>query len=396
MLEKHARLSPSSAHRWLNCTPSARLAEQFPDTGSEYAAAGTLAHAIAELKARKHFIEPMGARTFNSRMKKLKADPLYDTGMDGATDTYLDHLKELSLTFKAPPFVALESRVDYGHLVPGGFGRADCIMAGEGWLYVVDYKNGAGVPVEAEENPQMMLYALGALHTYAPIYGDTIRSIRMSIVQPNAGGVKDWSTTRDKLHRWGNDYVRPRAELADKGEGEFIPGDWCRFCPAKAQCTARAKKMLELEPMKGAIPKAVAPTKELTAGPLLSDAEVGDILSRAISLSEWVQSLKDYALTTALEGREIAGWKAVEGRGSREWVNLDDAFAALQQRGIAEALLWERKPASVAGLEKALGKKAFADAADGLWTKSPGKPTLVPESDKRPPYVPAKAAFKTE
>ena len=394
MPEKHARLSPSSAHRWLNCTPSARLAEQFPDTRSEYAAAGTLAHSIAELKARKHFIEPMGARTFNSRMKKLKSDPLYDPSMDSATDTYLDHLKELSLTFKAPPFVALESRVDYGHLVPGGFGRTDCIMVGEGWLYVVDYKNGAGVPVEAEENPQMMLYALGALHTYAPIYGDTLRSIRMTIVQPNAGGIKDWSMARDELDRWGKEYVRPRAELADSGAGEFVPGDWCRFCPAKAQCTARAKKMLELEPMKGAVPAGGISTDQPATGPLLSDSEIGDVLNRAVGLSDWVQSLKDYALTSILDGREIPGWKAVEGRGTRDWMNLDAAFGALQDRGIPESLLWERKPATVAGLEKALGKKSFAGAAEGLWTKSPGKPTLVPENDRRPPYVPAEAAFK--
>ncbi len=397
--ERHAVLSASSSHRWLNCPPSARLAEQFPKTTSSYAEAGRLAHSIAELKARKYFLEPMSARTYNAQMKKLREDPNYDKGMEEATDSYLAYLKELAMTFPQPPFVALETRVDFSRYVPEGFGTTDCIMIGSGRICVIDYKNGAGVPVEAENNSQMKLYALGALQVYAPIFGDTIKAAQLTIVQPNAGGVKTWNTTVEDLRSWG-ECVKPIAGNAWVGAGDFAAGDWCRFCPAKAQCSARAAQMLELEPMKDALPEGKLPPemKALHAisenvPPLLTDAEIGDILIRAQELAAWVDDLKDYALSAALAGREIAGFKVVEGRGSRDWADLDAAFAALQERGIAEALLYERKPASVAGLEKALGKKAFAETAADLVVKKPGKPTLVPASDNRPPYNPAAIAF---
>lgn len=391
-MSEHALLSASSSHRWLHCPPSAALAAQYPDQDTKYTRAGTLAHSIAELKARKYFIEPMGARTYNARLKKLKADPDYDAGMEAATDAYLEHLQKLAMGFSAPPFVALETRVDYSHLAPGGFGTADCIMIGEGTMHVVDYKNGAGVPVSAEHNPQMQLYALGALRVYRVIYGDTIRKIGLHVVQPNAGGVKSWETTRADLEAWGEDTVRPAAALAAEGRGDFCPGEWCdsAFCPARATCTARARQMLELEPV---MESAAAPVGA-DDKPLLTDEQVGVVLARALHLQQWVESLKGYAEKTLLSGGRIAGFKLVEGRGSREWTDLDAAFAALGSRGVEEALLWERKPISVAGLEKTLGKKEFADKAGDLVTKKPGKPALVPESDKRPAYNAAAVAFE--
>lgn len=393
--EQHAKLSASSAYRWLNCPPSVRLAEQFPSTTSSYAEAGRLAHSIAELKARKYFLEPMSARTYNSLQKKLQADPYYDKGMEDSTDTYLEVLKETALAFAQSPFVALETRVDFSDCVPDGFGTADCIMISGDTIVVIDYKNGAGVPVEAEENPQMMLYALGALQVYAPIFGDSIRKTVLKIVQPNAGGTKEWETTVEQLRIWASETVQPTAQLAFDGGGDFHAGDWCRFCPAKAQCSARARQMLDLEPMVGAKPLlATAPGSDSRdAKDLLSDAEVGDVLQRARNLKKWVEDLEEYALSAALAGREITGFKAVEGRGSRDWTDMDEAFSVLQARGVAEALLWERKPVSVAGLEKALGKKVFANAADGLVIKKPGKPALVPASDKRPAYNAAAIAF---
>ena len=377
--ELHSLLGPSSAERWLNCTPSPRLTEHMPDSGSPYAAAGTLAHAIAELKGQKYFgiPEPMPTREFNKRLKKLKEDPSYDKGMDAATDLYLEHLKARAMSFGAVrPFAALEVRVDYSNLVPEGFGTADCVMIGDGRLDVIDFKNGAGVPVSAEANSQMMLYALGTLNTFHFIYGDTIHTAHFSIVQPNAGGIKEWECQVKDLAEWGETVVRPTAELAWAGKGKFVPGDWCRFCKAKAQCSARAKVMLEL----GDVPHALETAG--TAGPLLSDSQLGDALTRG------------RALAAALEGRTIAGYKVVEGRGSREWAGgTDAAFAQLTQRGVEEALLYERKPVSVAGLEKALGKTAFGKTAEGLVEKLPGKPALVPESDKRPAYNAAAIAF---
>ena len=381
MPDKHALLGASSAHRWLHCPPSARLCEQFPDAQSEYAAAGTLAHSIAELKARKYFIEPMSARTFNSRLKKLKESPYYDKGMDAATDMYLEHLKTLALSFSSPPFVTLENRVDYSHLVPDGFGTADCIMIGDGRICVVDYKNGSGVSVEADNNPQMMLYGLGALHTYSAVYGESIRNVHLSIVQPNAGGIKTWETSVTELNRWGTEYAAPRALLAWEGKGEYAAGEWCRFCAAKAQCRARAEQYLALE-------------QEKREPALLTFSEIGDILSRAQSLASWVKQLEEFALHMALEGNSISGWKAVEGRGSREWIDgTDAAFEKLVARGVPNALLWEQKPVTVAALEKSLGKKAFAEFSKDLVLTKPGKPTLVPESDKRPAYNPAALAF---
>lgn len=391
--EGHALLSASSAARWIHCPPSARLTEHMPDTSSEYAEAGRLAHEIAEFKARAYFLEPIGKREYSAGMKRYKNSPYYDNAMDANTEAYLDYLKELTLSYPAPPTVALETRVDYSDTVPGGFGTADCLLVGSGRMDVVDYKNGAGVLVEAEENPQMMLYAAGALRLYAPVFGEGIRTIHLSIVQPNAGGIRDWCVDTGELLAWLKGTAAPAAALAYEGKGEYAAGDWCRFCKARAQCTARAKHMLALEPLVGCAP--AEPGTEPPPENLLTDEEVGDILTRAKGLAAWVAELEAYALRAVLAGREVAGWKAVEGRGSRDWAGGPDAaFEQLKRRGVDEALLYERKPVSVAGLEKAIGKKPFAEAAEGLWTKTAGKPALVPSSDKRPAYNAAQAAFE--
>ena len=377
----HARLSASSAARWINCPPSAKLAEQFPDTGSKYSAAGTLAHKMAELKARKHFIEPMGPRTYKSRLKKLQEDPNYDPGMDAATDAYLDHLKSIAMEFPEKPFVALEVRVDYSHFAPEGFGTADCVMIYGSDLHIVDYKNGSGIPVEADHNPQLMLYALGALKAYEPIF--SIENVHLHIVQPNAGGVKSWDLPVTQLYDWGAGIIKA-AEQAYEGAGEYNPGPWCddHFCPARATCMARAKKMLGLTAVAEANP----------APALISDDDLGEILTKAAGLEKWIKALQDYAFSAAMGGRRIAGYKLVEGRRSRDWA--DDAFNVLRDRGVPDAILWERKPVSVAGLEKALGKKTFSETAGDQVETKPGKPALVPASDKRPEWVPAEAAFQ--
>lgn len=405
--EKHALLGASSAHRWLNCPGSARLTEHMPDTTSPYAEAGRLAHEIAELKARQYFIETLPKRSFNAKLKKLKESEHYDKSMDGATDEYLEYLKARAMSYPAAPTVALEVQVDFSDIVPEGFGTADCIMIGSGRLDVVDYKNGSGVIVEAENNPQMMLYAWGALNYFRPIFGDSIHVVHMSVVQPNAGGVREWEIAVWDLTDWALNYAQYGAQKAWDGVQIFHAGEWCKFCKAKATCTERAKAMFDVEPYINSVPggsigpDCLAPMEYSHLGPhgeeirfMLSDDEVGQILTRAKDVAAWLKDLEDYALKATLDGHPIAGWKAVEGRGSREWNGgTDAAFEQLQSRGVAEAMLYERKPVSVAALEKSLGKKAFAEAAEGLWSKTPGKPTLVPESDKRPPYNPAAAAF---
>lgn len=399
MPEQHALLSASSAHRWLHCTRAPRLEERLPDRGSPYAAAGTLAHAIAELKARRYFAG-MPEREYRGRLRQLKASEHYDRGMDAATDCYLDHLKARAMGYPQPPFAALESRVDYSYLAPSGFGTADAILIGSGQMDVVDYKNGAGVPVEAEHNPQMMLYALGALSVYRPIYGESIRTVHLSIVQPHAGGVKEWELPSEELLRWGEETVRPAAALAWAGEGDFRPGSWCRFCRAKAQCRARAEALLAVEPGErtlaaGSLSPEARAQAEAAGTVLLDDAQVGEVLGRALELEAWVKDLKDYALSAALAGREIAGFKLVAGRSSRVWEDLETAFQILPERGVDPALLWERTPITVAKLEKALGKRAFSGVSAGLVAASPGKPALAPAGDRRPAWSPARAAFGT-
>lgn len=375
--EIHSNLPASSSGRWLHCTPSAMLAAQAPSETSVYAEAGRIAHAIGEWKIRNFF----GLRCEWSDIDALRSMELYDRGMEEATDEYLEAVQTEFYRFDEKPFLSLETRVDYSDVAEGGFGTADCILIGGDTITIMDYKNGSGVSVEAENNTQMMLYAYGALRDYAIIYGDTLKIVNMVIVQPHSGGVKRWSMTTQALRQWANDVVKPAAALAAKGEGQRNAGPWCDnyFCPARATCRARAEMLL----------KAAEPAPALP--PELTDEEVGEVLKKAAGLEKWLSALKDYAMSKVLDGGTIPGFKVVEGRGSRDW--SDDAFKTIQERGLPEAMLWERKPVSVAGLEKALGKKAFAEVAEGLWEKKPGKPALVPETDKRPPYNKAAAAF---
>ena len=392
--EIHAALGPSSADRWLNCPGSVLLTKDMPDTTSPYAEAGRLAHSIAEFKACNYFLNPLSKRSFNAALKKMQASEFYDKAMDAATDEYLEHLKNRAMSYPTAPTVTLETRVDFDDIVPNGFGTADCIMIGAEHIDVIDYKNGSGVAVDAKGNPQMMLYAYGALRYFRPIFGDSIQAVHLSIVQPHAGGVKEWDTTASEIEAWALRVVAPAAKEALQPDAHFEAGDWCRFCKARATCMERAKAMFDVEPLCGAAPsEAPMDNSAPSAGhKTLTDAEIGDILTRGKTVAAWLKDLEDYALKASIEGRTIAGWKVVEGRRSRDWAA--DAFSALEAGGIPEAMLYERKPVSVAALEKTMGKKSFAEAAAHLVVTHPGKPTLAPESDRRPIYDPAQSAFK--
>ena len=381
MPTQHALLTASGSHRWMNCPPSARLEETLPDSTSEYAAEGTLAHSIAELKVRKKFVEAMGARSYNSKMKKLEADPLYQTEMQSCTDEYLDYITGIYMSYPTRPYITVERRLDFSRYVPEGFGTGDCIIIGGDTLHVVDYKHGRGVVVDVENNPQLMLYGLGALETYGMLYN--IKTVAFTVVQPRADGdsIKEWSIDRDKLLDWGVFTAKPAAEKAFAGEGEFCGGDWCRFCRAKNTCRARAGQYTALEDF-GA-PNSKTETGKLPVSPLLSDAEIGEVLQKAIDLEKWAADLKEYALTACLAGKEIPGWKAVEGRKTRAWDDADAAFADITAAGTEETMLYERKPLTLAAVEKMLGKARFTEVAGTHVTVSTGKPSLAPESDKR-------------
>ncbi|WP_279041744.1 DUF2800 domain-containing protein [Brevibacillus borstelensis] len=367
----HALLAPSGAHRWLICTPSARLEATLPDTTSEAAQKGTLAHEIAELKLRKHFVEPIGPRKFANALKKFKENPLFEPEMDAHTTMYLEYVQAIVHGFSSPPYVTIERRVDLSAYVPESSGTSDCIVIGGKQLHVIDYKNGQGVPVPAENNPQMMLYALGALQAYSMLY--EIETVHMSIVQPKVWEQpSEWSIPAAELLAWGES-IKPIAAKAFAGEGEYKVGEHCGFCRARDTCRARVEQLLSVE--------QYAPMKP----PLISWDEVGEVLRRAEGIVSWYKSLKEAALAEALRGGEVPGWKAVEGRGSRQYADLDAAFAHLQANGIDEALLYERKPLTPAAVEKAIGKKQYRELLEesGLVVKQPGAPTLVPIDDGR-------------
>lgn len=379
----HALLSASGAHRWLSCPPSALLEQQFPDTASEAAAEGTLAHELAEAMAR-NYVDTVnfGKRKLTAAVNKLKKSPLWQDEMMRHVDIYVDYIKTTALGFPSTPFVALEKQVDLTGYIPGGFGTADCIIVCGGVLQVVDFKYGKGVPVTAKENPQMMLYALGAYGIYRLWY--PIREIRMAIVQPRLDILSEWSCGLEELLRFG-EYVKERAALAIKGEGEYHPdSQTCRFCRARAQCRARAKENVQLAFFTDRKP------------PLISGAEVGEFLRQGEDVAKWLKELQEWALAECLAGREVPGWKAVEGRGSRDWTDMDAAFELLQRSGVSHAMLFEEKPLTLAQVEKLLGKKEFEQAVGSYVVKRPGKPALVQESDKREAItnkVTAKQAF---
>ncbi len=373
MPDVHALLSASSAERWINCPPSARLTENMPDTESPHAAEGTLAHSLAELKVRKKF-ENMRKSEYDKRLGEIRKDPLYAPEMDGHTDTYLDRILKVAHGYsKVKPYVVAEKRLDYSAYAPGGFGTCDCAMLCKNDLHIFDFKYGKGVPVSAEDNPQLKLYALGALAEYDFLYD--IQSVTLHIVQPRLDNISDFTIGVDALTAWGNS-IRPAAELAYNGEGEFKCGDWCRFCKAKATCRARAEDFFTLE-------KSAELPKEL-----LSDYEIGEILERASRLKNWVSEVEEYVLSEILSGKSVEGWKAVEGRSNRKITDIDSAFEVLKKEGYDEAMLYERKPITLTELEKLVTKKKLEELIGGMIDKPRGKPTLAPESDKRKPYAP--------
>ena len=367
-MSAHALLSASGSHKWLNCTPSARLEETLPESTSVYAEEGRLAHEIGELKLRKHFTEPMGTRAFNNKLKKLQENPLYQEEMLRHTDTYKDYISGIVHGFASPPYIAVEKRLNYSKYAPEGFGTGDTIIIGGNTLHVVDLKYGKGVPVSAFENPQMKLYALGAYSDYAFLFG--IENVKMAIVQPRLDSISEYEIPIAELLDWGES-IKPIAAKAFKGEGDFIVGEHCRFCRAKAQCRARSEYNLSLEGFNKMKP------------PLISNEEVGTILTLAQDLAAWAKNLEDYALAECLKGIDIPGWKAVHGRSTRSFTNTDEAFKAVIASGTPETMLYERKPLTLSAVEELLGKAKFKELLTPHVNTPPGKPTLALESDKR-------------
>ena len=369
----HAKLSASGAHRWLACPGSVQLEQHFEDTTSAYAEEGTLAHAVAELKLTKYF-KGMGPKKFSNVMAEFEKSPHWSREIDTMTDVYVDEIKRLALVYPSEPFINIEERLDFSEWAPEGFGTADYLMIYGDQLTVCDLKYGKGVPVEATENPQGLLYMLGAYAAYRFIYD--IKRARFGIIQPRLDAVKYWEISVDDLLAFG-EKVKPIARQAFDGCDEFHAGEHCRFCKAKAKCGERGQQMFK-----------VVETINHTDKSLLSHAEIGAMLGKCKGVADWISDLEDMALAELLKGEKIDGYKVVEGRSNRKITDEPRLASALEGAGFDEAVIYKpRALETITNLEKIVGKADFAKLAKGCIEKPQGKPTLVPESDKRPPYV---------
>jgi len=380
---KHAILSASGSEKWLNCPPSARLEEQITEEKSEYAAEGTFAHKLAELHLQ-NYLKLIKKAEYDKKLKQLKENEFYSQEMEDYiqiyTDIAIEKINEAKNRSK-DAIVFLEQQLDFSPWVPEGFGTGDVVIISDGIVEVVDFKYGKGVPVSAEENTQMRLYGLGAVNLFNILYD--IKTIRMTIVQPRLDSVSTESLSVKELLIWGDTTVKPKAKLAFKGEGEFQAGDHCRFCRAKATCRARAEANLELA------------RYDFQDPALLSNDEIAEILFKADELKAWAADIQTYALEQAYKhGIKFNGWKLVEGRSNRKYTDEEEVAKILIEKGYNEDDIYKKSILNITAMEKLLGKKKFGELLDDLVIKPPGKPTLVPETDKRPELSSAAAAIK--
>lgn len=382
----HALISPSSLYRDLVCTAAPLLTADMPDESSPYAQEGTYAHELCELMIRQYLIKDLSHEEFTAQWEMVagsaKAEGFDTEEMFRCASAYLEYIQGIFLSFPEEPFLAVEARLDLDRWIPGGFGTADCIMIGGDRMVVVDFKYGKSPNgrVDAVGNPQMIAYALGAYEGFGMAYD--IKTVEMHIFQPRlSDGISDYKLLLGELLKDGEE-IRRKVDEALSGKGKFAPGaKTCKYCKAKDLCRARANANLALEPM------------ALTYKPeLMTAEEIAEAIRIGEDLQTWLEDVKERALKECLDGKIIPGFKAVEGRGSREWTDMDQAFKILQESGIDESILYERKPLTLAATEKAVGKKRFAELVGSLTQKTPGKPALVPESDKRPAMTNKKTA----
>lgn len=371
-MPKHALLSASASKQWLNCPPSAKLCANVEDRASPYAQQGTDAHELCEYKV---LLKTSG---------KAQWDPTdnleyYDAEMENCAEEYSSFVLEQFLDAKehcSDPIVLVEQRLDFSKWVPEGFGTGDCIIVADDVLHIIDFKYGLGVLVEAEGNPQMMCYALGALDIYDGIYD--IKTVKMTIFQPRRDNISTFEMNKTDLLNWADTVLAPTAKLAYEGEGEFKAGDHCQFCKVKATCRKRAEYNLELAKYDFEMPAN------------LEDSEIAAILPKVDELVSWVNDIKEYALQQALSGTVYDGYKVVEGRANRKYTDEDAVAFAVKDAGYDP---YEKKLLGITAMTSLLGKTKFNELLGGLIEKPQGKPTLVPESDKRQALNTAKDDF---
>ena len=359
---KHAYLSASASHRWLLCPPSAKLCAEEPDYGSEYAMQGTCAHELAQ-----YLLEQALGRPCEDPTENLS---YYDGEMQEAAEGYrdfvLEQLEEIKKTCK-DPLICVEQTLDFSKWVEHGFGTGDCVIVADGMLQIIDLKYGLGVLVHAKENSQLMCYALGALDTFGDLY--EIKRVKLSIYQPRRDNVDSWELGTEQLLNWAETVLKPAAQLAYAGGGDFLAGDHCVFCKVKASCRKRAEYAKEI-------------TKEKLKEPAkLSPEEIAAILPRVETLLSWAEDVKNYALRQALKGVSFPGWKLAEGRSVRKFRDENTVAKIVTAAGYEP---YEKKLLGITAMTKQLGKKRFEELLKDYVMKPPGKPVLVPESDSRP------------
>ena len=361
-MSDHAVLSASGSHRWLNCLPSARLELEFENNESNAAAEGTAAHALCEHKLKKalHMRSKRPVSTYNN------------DEMEEHSDAYVEFVMEqfeLAKQSCTDPLILIEQRLDFSCYVPQGFGTGDCIIIGDKKLHIIDFKYGMGVLVDAVGNPQMKLYALGALEIYDSLYD--IEEVSMTIFQPRRENVSTWTIPVNELKDWAENELRPKAKKAYEGEGNYLPGEWCTFCRAAVKCRARAEEKLKLAQMEFKLP------------PLLTDSEIEEVLSKLSDLTKWANEIIAYATDAAVNhGKEWHGFKVVEGRSVRKYKDEGAVAEAAKANGYKD--IYRQSLITLTEMKKLMGKKKFEEILGGLIHKPLGKPTLVPLSDKRP------------
>ena len=361
--EVHSVLGASAADRWMNCTPSAQLTAGMEDETTTFAAEGTAAHALCEWKVRK---------ALKMRAGRRPTSDYWTDEMEEFTDDYRDYIMDLvgqAKTHCKDPVTLIEQHLDFSCYVPDGFGTGDFLLVADKELNVVDFKYGRGVAVYADHNPQMMLYALGALNLFDCLYD--IEQVTMTIFQPRLSSISTWTISTAELYQWAEEVLKPKAELAAKGEGDFVSGSWCRFCKARNTCRARAESFLELAKM------------EFQPPALLSDEEVAEVMEKADELSKWASDVMAYAQAEAIEnGKHWNGYKLVEGRSVRKFSDEAKVEAAAKEAGYTD--IYNKSLITLTAFEKLMGKEAFAEILGQYVTKPAGKLTLVPVSDQRP------------
>lgn len=372
MPTKHAFLSASASHRWLNCPPSAKLCESLPDQTSSFAQEGTDCHELCA-----YLVEKAIGKDVKDPTKNLT---YYNAEMQNCAEEYCNYVLEQleeAKKYCADPMVFIEQRLDFSRWVENGFGTGDCLILADQVLQIIDYKHGLGVLVESDHNSQMMCYALGALEAFDGIYDIDI--VTMTIFQPRRDNISTWSCTKDELLKWADEVLAPTAALAYEGKGDFKAGEHCQFCKVKATCRKRAEFNLELAQYDFAMPDT------------LDEMEIAAILEKVDQLIAWGNDIKDYALVQAQSGTHFEGWKIVEGRSNRKFTDEAAVATAVTEAGFDP---YEKKLLGITAMSSLLGKKQFDELLGGLVYKPPGKPALVPESDKRPAMNTATDDFK--